>query len=271
MNILITLDSNYLWPLRVMLTSMIMNNPNETFDIYLMHSRLKDEEIEDLAKFIKKNNMRLHVVEIDDHYFNDAKVCMHYPKEMYYRLLAHKFLPQELRRILYLDPDILVLNPLRSFYETDLTNFMYAACCHKKFAIRFVNQLRFSAHKIYNYYNSGVLLINLDLVREHVNEHEIFAFVDKYHNRLILPDQDVLNALYSGKIKEMDEIYYNYDARLYLYYKTLTYGKCDMDYVINNTVFLHFCGKKKPWNKKYMSPFLSLYKHYEKCAKLLSE
>jgi len=31
---------------------------------------------------------------------------------MYYRLLAFKFLPEELDRILYLDPDILVINPI---------------------------------------------------------------------------------------------------------------------------------------------------------------
>jgi len=271
MNILITLDSNYLWPLRVMLTSLGLNNPNETFDIYLMHSRLKQDEIAALDCFVKKNKMQLHVVEIDDHYFNEAKVCMHYSKEMYYRLLAHKFLPKDISRILYLDPDILVLNPLREFYETDLTDYLYAACCHKKIALKLVNQLRFTFHKIYNYYNSGVLLINLELVRNNVDENEIFAFVNKYHNRLILPDQDVLNALYSGKIKGMDETQYNYDARLYLYYKALTYGKCDMEYVINNTVFLHFCGKKKPWNKRYIGPFLSLYKHYEKWARILSE
>ena len=39
-----------------------------------------------------------------------------------------------------------------------------------------------------------------------------------------------------------------------------------MDYVINNTIILHFCGKKKPWHKKYSGKFHSLYKHYEKIA-----
>ena len=35
MNILVTLDKNYLSPLKVMLTSLLLNNPNECFEIYI--------------------------------------------------------------------------------------------------------------------------------------------------------------------------------------------------------------------------------------------
>nr|WP_243005008.1 glycosyltransferase [Hungatella effluvii] len=38
---------------------------------------------------------------------------------MYYRLLAPHLLPEPLEKILYLDPDILVINPLRSLWEPD--------------------------------------------------------------------------------------------------------------------------------------------------------
>ena len=36
MNILVTLDRNYLPPLRVMLGSLLRNDPGETFEIYQM-------------------------------------------------------------------------------------------------------------------------------------------------------------------------------------------------------------------------------------------
>jgi lipopolysaccharide biosynthesis glycosyltransferase len=49
---------------------------------------------------------------------------------MYYRLLAYKFLPPDLERILYLDPDILVINPIRELYETDIDGYLYAAAYH---------------------------------------------------------------------------------------------------------------------------------------------
>ena len=40
----------------------------------------------------------------------------------------------------------------------------------------------------------------------------------------------------------------------------------DMDYILHNTVFLHFCGKRKPWLNAYSGQFHSLYSHYQKLA-----
>ena len=64
-----------------------------------------------------------------------------------------------------------------------------------------------------------------------------------------MPDQDILNALFSKQIKSIDEKFYNYDARRYRYYKLKTNRVWDMDHVIRNTVIIHFCGKRKPWKK----------------------
>lgn len=61
---------------------------------------------------------------------------------MYYRLLASKFLPVELERILYLDPDILVLNPVSELYWTDLDGDLYAAAPHDFISIKEINRIR---------------------------------------------------------------------------------------------------------------------------------
>ena len=44
MNILVTLDRNYLPPLRVMLGSLLRNDPRETFDIYTIGDGLRPED-----------------------------------------------------------------------------------------------------------------------------------------------------------------------------------------------------------------------------------
>lgn len=265
-NILITLDSNYIRPLKVMLKSLFLNNQGERFSIYLMHSSLTEEEIVDLEKYVESHGSRLLVVPIDDGFFANAPVLSRYPKEMYYRLLAFKFLPQDLDRILYLDPDILVINPIRELYDTDLDGYLYAAAYHDLITVKEINRIRLSPYEIKAYYNSGVLLMNLELQRQEIDEQEIVRFVEANRTKLILPDQDVLNALYSKRIKTLDEKLYNYDARFYQYYKLMSNRLWDMDHVIRNTVILHFCGKKKPWKKNYSGKFHSLYKHYEKLA-----
>ncbi|ALC90887.1 glycosyl transferase family 8 [Bacillus sp. FJAT-18017] len=266
MNILVTLNSTYLKPLRVMLKSLFLNNPRERFTIYLMHSEIEDEKLSQLHNYIEVHGSKLEVIKVDESHFHDAPVLLHYTKEMYYRLLAFKFLPQDLDRILYLDPDILVLNSVKDLYETEFDGNLYAAAFHDKISVREINRIRLFPYGIEAYYNSGVLMINLELQRKEIDEQAIYAFVEKHKTRLIMPDQDVLNALYSKRIKSLDEKIYNYDARFYNYYRIKTNGKCDMDYIITHTVFIHFCGKKKPWKKNYSGVFHALYKYFEKIS-----
>jgi len=249
-----------------MLKSLFLNNPGEKFTIYLMHSSLTDDELKDLEYFISVHGHELQIIYLADHYFENAPVILHYTKEMYYRLLAFKFLPRTLERILYLDPDTLIINPIRELYELDMEGYLYAAAYHDLISVKQVNKIRLKPYEIKAYYNSGVLLMNLKLQREVIKEEDIFNFVEKNRAKLIMPDQDIINALYSKSIKTIDEKLYNYDARYYNYYKLRTDGKWDMDRVINNTVILHFCGRRKPWNKNYSGKFHSLYKHYEKLA-----
>ena len=111
-----------------------------------------------------------------------------------------------------------------------------------------------------------MLLFNLNQQRNTIDEKDIFDFVRENADTLILPDQDILNALYSKSIKPVDEILYNYDPRYYNYYKIISNGKYDMNYIIYNTSIIHFCGKQKPWKKNYSGKFHSLYKHYERIA-----
>ena len=264
MNILVTLNSNYLNPLKVMLKSLFLNNPKESFNIYVMHSSLTDEELRQINSVVRDEGHVLYVIPMKDEYFKDAPVVLHYSKEMYYRLLAYKFMPPEVDKLLYLDPDILIINSIRKLYDTDLKDHLFAAAYHDRVSVKQINKLRLKPYEIEAYYNSGVLLFNLKYQRETVNEKDIFDFVKK--NALILPDQDILNALYSKNIKPVDEILYNYDPRYYNYYRFVSNGRYDMDYIIYNTSIIHFCGKQKPWKKRYSGKFHSLYKHYERIA-----
>ena len=46
MNILVTLDSNYVMPLTVLLKSLMITNPQNEFDIYVAHSSLTKDDFE---------------------------------------------------------------------------------------------------------------------------------------------------------------------------------------------------------------------------------
>ena len=204
---------------------------------------------------------------IDSTAFDGAPVSRQYPREMYYRLLAPFFLPEHLHRILYLDPDILVINPLRPLWETDLRGNLFAAAAHtgKTELANNINQLRLGTD--HAYFNSGVLLMDLGRGRDEISPEDIFTYTRDHAKELLLPDQDILNAMYGRRTLEIDDSIWNYDARNYNTYLLRSGGICDMDWVMGNTAVLHFCGKSKPWQKGYIHRFGILYKHYEQLTR----
>ena len=62
---------------------------------------------------MKTHGWELCPIPMGESLFSKAPVTKQYPQEMYYRLLAGHLLPREVKRVLYLDPDILVINPLK--------------------------------------------------------------------------------------------------------------------------------------------------------------
>lgn len=264
--LLCALDANYLPQLRVLLTSIRLNNPGETFGLYLMHSGLPECELEGLERWCGEAGWEFHSVPVDAALFDGAPVTAQYPREMYYRLLAGQMLPESLTRVLYLDPDILVINPLRELWETDMQGNMFAAAAHtgKTELANNVNRIRLGTD--HDYYNSGVLLIDIERCRSEVAPDELFAFVREHRRELVMPDQDLLNAVYGDSILPLDDALWNYDARNFNNYMLRSAGEQDMDWVMENTAILHFCGKAKPWKPNYIYRFGVLYRHYERLA-----
>ena len=264
--LLCALDANYLPQLRVLLTSIRLNNPGEPFGLYLMHSGLPERELEGLERWCGEAGWEFHSVPMDAALFDGAPVTAQYPREMYYRLLAGQMLPDSLSRVLYLDPDILVINPLRELWETDMQGNMFAAAAHtgKTELANNVNRIRLGTD--HDYYNSGVLLIDLERCRSEVSPDELFAFVREHRRELVMPDQDLLNAVYGDSILPLDDALWNYDARNFNNYVLRSTGGQDMSWVMENTAILHFCGKAKPWKPNYIYRFGVLYRHYERLA-----
>ena len=264
MNIFVTLDRNYLPPLRVMLGSLLINNPGEDFDIYLAAEGVSLQDVEALRLLSPRGRVDFHFLQIDDRWFDGAPTVRYYSRAMYYRLLAAQLLPPEIDRALYLDPDILVIGRVRPLYDTPLGNQLYAAAMHRGFTgiSGPISKIRLPDYEADEYFNSGVLLMNLPRIRQEVRAEDIFEYVEKNYQALILPDQDVLNGLYGTQILPMEEAVWNYDVRRYDTYRISSQGRMDMDWVMRNTVFLHFCGKKKPWTPSFRGRFNALYKHY---------
>ena len=145
MNILVSCDENYINPLKTMLYSLFKSN-DTNFEVYLIHKDIRDEKINELEKFVKKASLekaKLNPIKVKN-LFSNAKTNFYYTEEMYYRLLAYKYLPKNLDKILYLDPDVLVLNSCENLYNMDLENNYFAAATHTIPTVQSANVARLS-------------------------------------------------------------------------------------------------------------------------------
>ena len=211
-----------------------------------------------------KNQIRNRSYRVDDE-FSSALTTFYYTSEMYYRLIAYKYLPKDMDRILYLDPDILVINSLDELYKEGFEENLFMAAIHTMPTVQSANKARLmiTSEKtdITNYYNSGILMINLKKARGDLYQEKIIDYANNSSKAgLMMPDQDLLNVVFRNEIKEIPELKYNYDARRFATYK-LRYDY-SLDDVMENTAILHFCGKRKPWLNNYIGKFDTLYNYF---------
>lgn len=252
MNILVTINKVYLECLKILLKSIKKSNPTEEFVIYLVHKDLTDDDIEQV-RMILSLNMELKCIKIDEKLLDSFPVYeKRYPVEIYFRLFASKYLPSSLDRVLYLDSDIVVINNLREIYDTSFDGNYYIATSNVDCFFRKFNEIRLGMVADATYINSGVMMINLEELRKVDMEGDIKSFVKRKKFLLMLPDQDIISALYGDKVKIVDNIKFNLgDRGLIMYNLRNSNAKIDLEWIRENAVIIHYYGKNKPWRKNY--------------------
>ena len=262
-HLLVTLDRNYLKVLSVMLYSLSQSDPEGVYTVYVVNNTLTEEDFASLSALLPRTE--LVNVRVPEDLLQNAPVSDRYPTEMYYRLFAARYLPQQLERILYLDPDLVVLHSLRSLYQIDFDSKLFAAASHiESRTFRELNRRRLHLSEHAKYLNSGVMMMNLALLRKE-SPQTIIDYIQSHKATLLLPDQDVLNALYADRTVPLDPLVYNLGEK-YLRLKNLhlpPQEKLTLDWVRSNTAIVHYYGRNKPWKEHYRGSLGIFYHEWE--------
>lgn len=267
LEIVVTCDEGYLGPLRTMLLSLRANNRAENIRVWILHRGIPQVVLESLAVFCGRIKIELAPRMVDQALFAHALSSERYPQEMYYRMVAPHVIDADIDRALYLDPDILIINPLAPLFDIELGDCVFAAASHTDAVhpATALNNVRLNTNELY--FNTGVILMDMTRAKALIDPDEIFAFAMEHERKLLFPDQDIFNALYGERTLPVPDQVWNYDARKYLDNIIRTGGEATLDWVMNNTAILHFCGRDKPWAPKYRGQFAALYKHYATLAR----
>lgn len=250
-NLLFCVNQKMLGLMSACLKSLLRSGGYGYYDVFVLHSDL-EESIQRAMERDFQERVTFHFLQVPEELFADFPETARYPRQIYYRLAAPLLLPRELDRILYLDVDVVVINSLRPFYEVDFESSYFVGCTHTREFLTKLNQARLQSDKAVAYINTGVLLMNLNVLRQVIRLEEISAYVREHEKALILPDQDILTALYGDKIKLADSLLYNLSDRVLNFYNgSHPKEKRDVNWVRRNTAIIHYCGRNKPWNESY--------------------
>ena len=251
MNLLFCMNRKFLSLFLSCLSSIVRSGGYGHYDAYILHSDFEGTDAGPLERDFS-GAVSFHFLRVDEEIFEGFPESGRYPKQIYYRLAAPLLLPPELDRILYLDVDTVVINSLRELYETDFEGNYYVGCTHTRELLTRINQARLKSEKAVSYINTGVLLLNLPALRENISLDRIRDYTNERKHAFILPDQDILTALFGDRVKLVDTMRYNLSDRILAFYNAEhSRRKVDVSWVRENSVIIHYCGKNKPWNDDY--------------------
>ncbi|MEY2371394.1 glycosyltransferase [Lysinibacillus capsici] len=247
MNLAFAINKKYILHFVVTLKSIENNFNNDTICIYILSLDLTENDFLSVKgqfprfKFIWKN--------LKGHDFKDFFVNAHISYETYFRILIPEVINEE--KVLYLDSDLIVRKSLEELYNKNLDSFAVAAAYDYKAQGR---KEELGIPEGYDYFNAGVLLMNLKYWRSNNLTYELIKYVKDMKEKLTYWDQDALNAQLYDKVLMLEDTWNIQTA-------SFESNNIDKSALVNPAI-VHFTGASKPWHVSSNSLFQQEYLKY---------
>ncbi len=267
-NIVLAINDQFVEQAAALIMSIYKNSKKDSLvRINIIHSTVTKEHQDIMKNMVKdmENISELNFVDMTKFVTNvfldkflDKSAVKHMSIETYYRLFIPTVFPQY-DKVLYLDSDLIVYEDLTELYNIDINDF-YAGVISEGPAF-FKSSFGVDGKKIKmedylveklnihdkTYFNSGIMLLNLDKMRKDNIQEKALSFLFKNYP-LAFCDQCVLNSILNGKVKFLDRKYNVFSS----------YSDKNVPSI------LHFAGPKKPWNYFKQNEYFEKYWDYFK-------
>ena len=207
-NIALAADDNYAVCMGITILSVLKSASKE--DKLVFHilenqiSAKRKAEIESLKKF---REFDIFWIPLNPSDFKQCKVTQRgLTLTTYARFLISDTIPCS--KVLYLDCDITIVNDIANLYNHNLKNNLVGAIVDNVVTSNDIfinyaeNALGVSGQK---YFNSGVLVMNLEEFRKNDIENKFLYLLNNYNFGTVAPDQDYLNVLCKDKVLYIDK------------------------------------------------------------------
>ena len=196
-NIVTLSDEHYVQHLSVMLVSLFENNQNHVVNVFAIIPKDMPEAI--LMKIrtsVKGFERNLHFCKIERNTVDELPVFGYLTTAAYYRYFIGEILPKDIHKVIYLDPDIIVRGDIGELWRACLGNSVVGAVPDSAMTspeLYLKLQRKLGLRPDAPYFNSGVLLVDLDRWRETGVGLDAFQFARDQTDRMTFTEQCGLN------------------------------------------------------------------------------
>lgn len=262
-------DKNFKVHLNVMLKSLECNlGKGIGVDVYVLYSGINARERDIFNKSLKK--LGIHWIKVDKSIFNNYKIDRHITEAAYYRLLMSMLIPANIKKVIYLDSDIIVKADIGELWKTDIKdNYIGASYEVIKEGIYVSSPIGLPLYKKVGLnpkqrvFNTGVMVVNLEKWRRDRISERAMEFLVKYKDEVLWWDQDALNAVIAEDIYEIDPRW-NQLTQLFLFkrWEDSPYDKKKFEEVKGNPYIIHYNTNSKPWHDNNNHAYKNQYFKY---------
>jgi len=253
-------DDNYAQHLGVMLCSLFENSNNNNFDIYIIDDCISEENKNRLHNIITNSNANLFFLKVDKEKYNNFKISYHFSHVIYYRISIPELLETSVKKAIYLDCDLIVKDDISNLWNINISDYFIAAAENPKFK-RYAD-LKMPINS--KYFNSGVMLINLEKWRQCNISDQVLKFIKNNLDKIVLWDQDALNAILYNKWKELPPKWNQQTIMFEIDVSETNFTKEEFTEAIENPSIIHYTTSSKPWHYMNEHPLKNEYYKYLK-------
>ena len=248
-------DDNYARHMGVALCSVLHNlSPDTQAIIYIVHSKLHKENKKNLESIVDTYHACAHFIEIDPEHLDGLKISHHITPAAYIRIALPDLLPQTVSKVLYLDCDLIAREDITPLATMEIGAFPLAAVPEGDQYSWCMNDLKHNAGIPHDapYFNSGVLLLNLEMWRSQGLSKKILQFVRETPHRIRFHDQDAMNIFLHATYKHLD---CRWNFTVQHLWRPETYSAEPIS-------IIHFITGVKPWHDGCDHPMKGEYDKY---------
>ena len=272
-NILYQFNDKYAPYAGVSITSLIKNKaPEEEITFWILGEDVAADNRKKLDQTVTVAGCKINFIDTADLIEEMKQLNLPTYRGSYaanIRLFVSRFIPEDVKRLLYLDSDTIITGSLRDLFETDLDDNVIGAVYD---SVGEAHKADLGLDDSEGYYNSGVILYDMDKWRSEGYTEKIIDHVKNVRAQYPSPDQDLLNVVCRRAIKTLPPKYnYQpfhaaYSDRLYFseYGKTKYYTRAELEETRNDIIIYH-CFRfiaEFPWNKGNVHPFTPIFDEY---------